>query len=194
MSIHAQQSHNLSRQESRRRRTLLGALALWLAPWASAGAEGIAAAAEPAGSDAKRFLVFSRLATGRQQLDPALGATLFAALVEQDRAFTSKLALLTQFARRRQITDVDALDAALGNNPLRDDLMGIIAAWYTGAVGTGPQAKAVTYGDALMYAPVTDGSQNLGFYTGTGAGLGKTRRANRPRLTLFSTRPEGTMI
>jgi hypothetical protein len=166
MDIHAQQSRELVRHESGRRRTLLGALALWLTPWAWAGAEGVGRAADLAGSGAKRFIEFSKLATGHQQLDPALGATLFAALVAQDRAFTSKLALLTQFARRRQITDVDSLDAALRNNPLRDDLMGIIAAWYTGAVGTGPQAKAVTYGEALMYAPVADGSHNPGFCAG----------------------------
>src|SRR5271170_5170876 len=93
MGIHAAQSRNLSRHESRRR-TLLGAIALWLSPWASVPADGAGKAADRTGSGATRFLEFSKLATGHQQLDPALGATLFAALVEQDRAFTSKLALL----------------------------------------------------------------------------------------------------
>jgi hypothetical protein len=154
----------------------LGAIALWFAPWTAARADGVGTAADRAGSGAKRFLEFSRLATGHQQLDPALGATLFAALVEKDRAFTSKLALLNQFARRRQITDVEALDAALRSNPLRDDLMGIIAAWYTGAVGTGPQAKAVTYGEALMYAPAADGSHNPGFCAGATNSWGSLTR------------------
>src|SRR5271170_6621329 len=175
MGIHAAQSRNLSRHESRRR-TLLGAIALLLAPWASVPADGAGKAADRTGSGATRFIEFSKLATGHQQLDPALGATLFATLVEQDRAFTSKLAVLDQFARSRQITDVDALDAALRNNPLRDDLMGIIAAWYTGAVGTGPQAKAVTYGEAMMYAPAADGSHNPGFCAGATNSWGSLMR------------------
>jgi hypothetical protein len=175
VDVHAEPSCTLNRHGTRRRRTLLGTIALWLAPWASVGAGGVGKAADRAGG-AKRFMEFSKLATGHQRLDPALGATLFAALVEQDRAFSSKLALLDQFARRRQITDVEALDAALRNNPLRDDLMGIIAAWYTGAVGTGPQAKAVTYGEALMYAPAADGSHNPGFCAGVTNSWGSLTR------------------
>jgi hypothetical protein len=166
MRSHTTQSSNPDSHNTRRRQSLFGVIAWSLAPWMSAWAQGVGQAAKPSAGGAKRFIEFSKLATGHQQLDPALGASLFAALVEQDRAFTSKLALLDQFARRRQITDVEALDAALRNNPLRDDLMGIIAAWYTGAVGTGPQAKAVTYGEALMYAPVADGSHNPGFCAG----------------------------
>jgi hypothetical protein len=151
---------------TRRRRTLFGFIALSLGPWMPAWAQGVGQTAKPSAASAKRFIEFSKLATGHKQLDPALGATLFTALVERDRAFATKLALLNQFAQKRQITDVEALDAALQDNPLRDDLMDIIAAWYTGAVGAGPQAKAVTYGEALMYAPVADGSHNPGFCAG----------------------------
>jgi fructose 5-dehydrogenase small subunit len=166
MRSHAMCSSDLDGHNTRRRQTLFGVIALWLAPWTSALARIAGQTAKPSAADAKRFIEFSKLATGHQQLDPALGATLFAALVEQDRAFTSKLTVLNQFARKRQITDVEALDAVLRNNPLHDDLMGIIAAWYTGAVGKGPQAKAVTYGEALMYAPAADGSHNPGFCAG----------------------------
>jgi hypothetical protein len=166
MRSHITQPVNSAGRNTRRRQTLFGFIALSLAPWVPAWAKGVGQTAKPSAGGSKRFIEFSKLATGHQQLDPALGTSLFAALVEQDRAFTSKLALLEQFARRRQITDVDALDAALRNSPLRDDLMFIIAAWYTGAVGTGPQAKAVTYGEALMYAPIADGSHNPGFCAG----------------------------
>jgi hypothetical protein len=144
----------------------LGAIALWFAPWAPVGAGGVGKAAHRAGSSAKRFLEFSRLATGRARLDATLGATLFATLVKHDRAFTSKLALLDQFAQRRKITDVETLDAALQGNPLRADLKGIVAAWYTGAVGEGPQAEEVTYAGALMYEPSADGSHNPGICAG----------------------------
>ena len=176
MRSHTPQSSNPDGHNTRRRQSLFGVIALSLAPWMSAWAQGVGQAAKPSAGGAKRFVEFSKLATGHQQLDPALGATLFAALVEQDRAFTSKLALLDQFARRRQISDVEALDAALRNNPLRDDMMGIIAAWYTGAVGTGPRAKAVTYGEALMYAPVADGSHNPGFCAGATNSWGSLTR------------------
>src|SRR5271157_1282943 len=109
MGIHARQSRSLSRREPGRR-MLLGDIARWVVPWA--GADGVGKAADLAGSGAKRFLEFSRLATGHQRLEPALGTTLFAVLVKHDHLFTSKLALLEQFARRHKISDVETLDAA----------------------------------------------------------------------------------
>lgn len=170
MRVPAEPSPDLGVHSSQRRRTLSSLIALWLSPWLSAGAEAaaqIAGEAANAGSGgAKRFLAFSMLATARPKLDPALGAALLAALVARDHAFGTKLAALDAFVKRRKITDIETLDAALQGNPLRADLMGIIAAWYTGAVGEGARAKEVTYAGALMYEPSADGGHNPGFCAG----------------------------
>jgi fructose 5-dehydrogenase small subunit len=166
MRSHATQSSNADGHNTRRRQTLFGVIALSLATWTPGWARVAGQAAKPSADGAKRFIEFSELATGHQQLDPKLGATLFTALVKHDRAFTSKLALLDQFAQRNRITDVESLDAALQDNPLRADLKGIVAAWYTGAVGVGPKAQEVTYAEALMYRPSADGSHNPSFCAG----------------------------
>jgi fructose 5-dehydrogenase small subunit len=36
-------------------------------------------------------------------------------------------------------------------------MLTLVAAWYTGTVGHGQQAEVVSYADALMYRPVSDG-------------------------------------
>jgi hypothetical protein len=36
-------------------------------------------------------------------------------------------------------------------------MLTLVAAWYTGTVGYGAQAEMVSYVDALMYRPVSDG-------------------------------------
>jgi hypothetical protein len=153
---------NSNRYESSRRRTLLGALALWLGSALPAWAQVAAKAAKATSSDVKRFIEVSALATGRRNLDPKLAATLFAALAARDRAFATRVAALQGFAQSHNITDVETLHAALIDNPLQADLMRIIATWYTGAVGDGPEAKEVTYIQALMYEASADGSHNPG--------------------------------
>jgi len=166
MRMQAKGPLNINQPDTRRRHTLLGVIGLWVAPWASAWSEIVGKNPSAASSGAMRFIEFSKLATGRPNLDPAVGATLFAALVAQDRAFGTKLAALDEFAQSRKITDIETLDTALQGNPMRGHLLNIIAAWYIGAVGEGPRAKEVTYLGALMYEPSADGSHNPGFCAG----------------------------
>ena len=53
--------------------------------------------------------------------------------------------------------DPAALLAAAEGAGLRDTMLAIVSAWYTGTVGTGSQAVVVSYDNALMYWPVRDG-------------------------------------
>jgi hypothetical protein len=176
MRIRTRQYSEPGPHSAQRRRTLFGIIALWLSPWLSAGAEAAGLAAKGPGSSGKRFLEFSKLATGHPKLDPAVGAALFAALAAHDRSFGAKVAALDEFAQRRQIIDVETLDAALQDNPLRAELISIIAAWYTGAVGEGARAKEVTYAGALMYEPSADGGHNPGFCAGATNSWGQLPR------------------
>lgn len=51
----------------------------------------------------------------------------------------------------------EALLNAAGAAGLRETLLAIVAAWYTGTVGHGTGAQLVAYKEALMYRPCADG-------------------------------------
>ncbi|WP_331375088.1 sugar dehydrogenase complex small subunit [Sinorhizobium chiapasense] len=89
------------------------------------------------------FMSFCRLAPGHVNLDEAIGSQLYAALSAKDAAFVENFGKLAEMVKRDGYPDVEALDAALAGNTLRDTLLSIIRAWYSGVVedGTGAATR-----------------------------------------------------
>jgi len=145
-----------------RRRLLIGAglaagsLALsgsWMRSALAQSATGAEA------SHSANFLTLSHLLTGRSQLDARQGERLYAALSASDKDFAAKVAALSDVARQGSFGDVEKLTSVLdAQHPeLAKSLRSIVAAWYTGVVGDGPNARTViAYADALMFQPVRD--------------------------------------
>lgn len=115
-----------------------------------------ALASVPANDALSGFISFSRLATGHNDLDEKIGSRLYAALSAKDAAFTDNLRKLVDMVRGGAHADVESLDAALTGNPLRDTLLGIIKAWYSGVVEEGTGATVYAFEKALMYQPARD--------------------------------------
>ncbi|WPL81859.1 sugar dehydrogenase complex small subunit [Bordetella hinzii] len=112
---------------------------------------GVAPAAPVADS---AFLALSRVLTDRQHLNPLTASRIQAALagsgVRQAARLPELIALAASAADSAQLMQA-ARQAGL------QDLAGdIVAAWYTGTVGSGPAAVLVAYEEALMYQPVRD--------------------------------------
>jgi hypothetical protein len=98
------------------------------------------------------FIHLSRALTGKMDLDPLTAARMadaFGKLYPQMTAQFSGLAKLAIHA-----TDPASLIGASGE--AKPTALAIIAAWYTGTVGTGAQAVTLAYRDALMQRPVAD--------------------------------------
>lgn len=102
------------------------------------------------------FMFFSRLATGHNNLDETIGGQLYAALSAKDAAFSENFDKLTEMVKSGGYPDVEALDAALTGNPLRDTLLSVIKAWYSGVVEEGTGATVYAFEKALMYQPARD--------------------------------------
>ncbi len=136
----------------RRRHVIGGALAattvaLW--PWKPA---------LPVEADAlTAFLTLSQLLTGRATLDPALGRRLLEALQASNAGFNQQAADLLGLLQTRKIPlpELPALLAA--EKPAFAALPSqVMAAWYLGIVGGGPQARVVAFEHALNAATVAD--------------------------------------
>ena len=101
------------------------------------------------------FLLLSKAAAGHDDLDMTVASRLLAALRHADPAFNDNAAGLARVVRGGQTPEA-LLDAAKAIG-LHETLLTLVAAWYTGTVGGGQQAELVSYADALMYRPVSDG-------------------------------------
>lgn len=126
---------------------------------ATDGAKGIDAASGYAG-----FLQLSQYLTGKSALDDAIGQAIFAVLSTDaiphgasDNGFTAQVAALNTFILQSK-TPALALQATL--NKEQPSLAALpkklMQAWYRGIVGTGSNARAVAYEQALMYPPIAD--------------------------------------
>lgn len=117
---------------------------------------GPASAAASTNPTPSGFMSFSRLATGHNNLDETIGGQLFSALSARDGAFAGNLAALADMVKSGGHQDVESLDAALAGNPLRDTLLSVIKAWYSGVVEEGTGATVYAFEKALMYQPARD--------------------------------------
>jgi len=124
---------------------------------ASGGASDAAVPAPQAAGpvDVQQFLAVSKALTGHQDLNPQTASRILQAMRDDNAAFADKAAALAVLAKGTLAPNA-YLEAAtpLG---LRDTALAIVAAWYTGTVGSGPRARLIAYKEALMYWPVRDG-------------------------------------
>jgi hypothetical protein len=119
----------------------------------SSGAEAQQSAI--ASLDDAQFLRLSKAVTGRTELDATTARRLLVALRGADPAFGDHAAGLAGLIQDDQTPEM--LLAAADTADLHDTMLALVAAWYTGTVGHGQQAEMVSYADALMYRPVSDG-------------------------------------
>ncbi|WP_156926479.1 sugar dehydrogenase complex small subunit [Carnimonas nigrificans] len=106
-------------------------------------------------SKASRFLNVSAALTERSDLDPLIANRTYKAITELDPSQTAAIeklhALLTDGMSARELFNA-ATDAGL-----KDTVVNIQTAWYTGTVGSGEDSRLIAYKDALMYRTVEDG-------------------------------------
>jgi fructose 5-dehydrogenase small subunit len=130
-----------------------------------AAAAGLAGGAMPGGaqgaegqSTLARFLDVSRLLTRRRALDAVLGRRIYEELSPRLPRFDFRIDAMRRFIDAGGHGDVETLMASLDREDR--DLAGlarsVIAAWYTGVAGDGPDARLVAYQNALMFDTVRD--------------------------------------
>ncbi|KMS56208.1 dehydrogenase [Novosphingobium barchaimii LL02] len=112
------------------------------------GAEGVVAVPED-----PVFLALSQAITGHPDLDPVIAARTAQAFRQLFPDIAATFAALAALARQHP-NPTALLDAT---TPAQHEAaLAIVAAWYTGTVGTGVSAQAIAYADALMNRPVAD--------------------------------------
>ena len=142
-----------------RRTVLLGIAAVaaetTLLSWPSANqAQALAAPSASTPLADTGFLKLSQALTGHTDLNAETAERIYAAMAKLETQFTAQAGTLAGLTT--QNTTPQALLEAAGTAGLRDQALGIVAAWYTGTVGKGTQAVVVSYAEALMYRPVND--------------------------------------
>ncbi|MFL9926768.1 sugar dehydrogenase complex small subunit [Herbaspirillum lusitanum] len=114
-----------------------------------------AGAAPTATPEAAAFLKFSTRITGHADLKPETAGRIEAAMRKNYPDFAAQAPRLATLLQDHQ--EPKALLAAATDAGLRELALAIVAAWYTGTVGSGKNAVVVSYAEALMYQPVADG-------------------------------------
>jgi len=142
-----------------RREILVAGLAVVTLVAAGQQVPGAATAALP-GKDApvaahEAFLQTSRALTGHADLDAQTASRMYAAMAERAPDFAGQSQRLADIARQNPSSPEDLLGAASAAG-LRDTALAIVAAWYTGTVGSDSAGTVVAYRNALMYRPVSD--------------------------------------
>ncbi|KQZ99836.1 hypothetical protein ASD64_13505 [Mesorhizobium sp. Root157] len=120
-----------------------------LIPWALAQ--------EAADADQGAFLALSAILAGRQSLDAAQAARLYAALVAEDPGFPASAKALLDTIEQRKI-DPMQLQKILDTekSPLSALPRRIVTAWYMGIVGDGAKARCLAFETALNAEAVAD--------------------------------------
>jgi hypothetical protein len=100
------------------------------------------------------FLSLSQVLTGHADVDPVISARTAQAFRQVFPEVAATFGALATLARQHPKAD-DLLAAATAPGQ-REAALAIVAAWYTGSVGSGVTAKSIAYADALMNRPVAD--------------------------------------
>ena len=104
---------------------------------------------------AAAFLTLSQALMGYSDLNQETAARISTAMHNNVADFSAHSASLTGLMQTGLQTK--ALLAAASDNPaLHATALAIVAAWYTGTIGSGSKAVVVSYAEALMYRPVID--------------------------------------
>lgn len=98
------------------------------------------------------FLRLSQALTGKADLDPVMAARLADAFKTVEPSTYNRFGELSRLALK-PIEPAALIEAAGTAKPAA---LALVAAWYTGTVGTGTRAVTVAYRDALMQRPVAD--------------------------------------
>jgi hypothetical protein len=123
------------------------ALCFWL--------RGAALAAEAVATPTNAFLLLSKLLTGFPDVNPELAIRLREALVNVGAATSQAVGRLIPIGLHS--ADDSTLMMSARDAGLDEAAFAVVAAWYTGTVGSGAHAEVVAYADALMYRTVADG-------------------------------------
>ena len=100
------------------------------------------------------FLALSRAVTGHEDLDPVTASRIEVAMTKSDPGFSARARTLAELIKGK-VDPAVLLNAAEGVG-LRDTMLAIVSAWYTGTVGTGAQAAVVSYADAIEVSAPLD--------------------------------------
>lgn len=140
-----------------RRAALVGTAAVLAgAGWHMASLHAQQPAAAPVAPSAPpSFLAFSRAITGHQDLSALTAARIYDAMQGDRPGFADAVTRLASLAGGSD--SPEALLAATDQSGLKDVAMAIVTAWYTGTVATAKAPVVVSYVEALMYRPVSDG-------------------------------------
>lgn len=123
-----------------------------LAAWGGMGAAPVLADTAPApvqDPGVARFMDVSHCLTDRTELDPAVGAALYAGMVQATPERAAQVANLYELkATKRLITAAELAKAAeKADKSLKDAIHDIMVGWYRGVAG----GKVVVYRSALMF-------------------------------------------
>lgn len=143
-----------------KRRTVLTALAVAAVQAGMASTLGWSplALADGPDVDAQGFFTLSQVLTGYDDLDPLIAGRIARALITRQPAMAGSLAALCKLAAVPANRDsAEALLAAAKGINEGDAALAVVAAWFKGTVGHGQDAVLITYKDALMYRPASDG-------------------------------------
>lgn len=133
----------------------LGLVGTSFSAFAQEPAFSFAAAGKPA---ADAFFRASQILTGYIELDPHTSVRISKALIDQAPAMSESLLALGDLAKDPANTGSARLflSAAERINQ-KEAALAVVAAWFKGTIGHGQEAVLVTYQQALMYRPVSDG-------------------------------------
>lgn len=127
----------------------------WQPGASAAPAAAATAAAGPALAGAQAaFLALSQRLTGHDDLDAETAARIHQAMAGRSADFPGQSEHLARLAQDAASPEAVLEGAAAAG--LRETALAIVAAWYTGTVGSDSSGTVVAYRNALMYRPVSD--------------------------------------
>lgn len=102
-----------------------------------------------------QFYLVSQAITEHKNLSEGASAQIFNALLRGQSDFPLQVSRLHALVNSNQTAK--QLQALAKQQGLGDLVTNIVTAWYTGSVGHGTDSILISYKDALMYRPVSDG-------------------------------------
>lgn len=102
-----------------------------------------------------QFYLVSQAVTEHKNLSEGASAQIFNALLRGQSDFPLQVSRLHALVNSNQTAK--QLQALAKQQGLGDLVTNIVTAWYTGSVGHGTDSILISYKDALMYRPVSDG-------------------------------------
>src|SRR5580692_7698983 len=106
-------------------------------------------AADAVATPTDAFLLLSKLLTGFPDVNPELAIRLREALLNVGSATSQAVARLIPIGLHA--SDNSTLMMTASHEGLGETASAVVAAWYTGTVGSGAHSEVVAYADALMY-------------------------------------------